>query len=248
LVADYSSDSRARTAFEVAARQDASRLVRMAAERPLYGDAQWQSYVVATLGDKGLGSAERLAPAIHEMWQYPGGLEKLQSYMGTPEVTTELLGIFEELRPGTRQAATAAVPAGVPSALAARLAEFGVPPERMGDVALQVSESPAGVPGEPVSGSGAVSNREIEAMQVVSILAIANPPAAIDLQIRILTEDPQPGSLTMSALNALIDERDDPRVSKVLDDIAAGNSGAQLRTMLERNLALRPQTDPPSIP
>jgi hypothetical protein len=52
----------------------------------------------------------------------------------------------------------------------------------------------------------------------------------------------------MSALNALIDERDDPRVSKVLDDIAAGNSGAQLRTMLERNLALRPQTDPPSIP
>ncbi len=83
--------------------------------------------------------------------------------------------------------------------------------------------------------------------EFVRLLTTANPSAAVDLQVRILTDNPQPSSpLALQALAALIDKRDDPRVSRVLDGIAAGKSGAELRGELESRLALSQQRSGPT--
>jgi antitoxin (DNA-binding transcriptional repressor) of toxin-antitoxin stability system len=215
LVKDYVSQSNVRTALEAATRQDASQLVRMVAQRTLHGDAQWEPYVVATLLDRSQPIRDRLAPAQYEagLANYPEGFEKMQSYLGSEEVTRQLLDIFQELRSQTRQPARNGIPA-----------MQGVSPTSQG---FQGGQQP----------------QDEEMQRVVSLLSMTNPSAAIDLQIRILTEDPQSYSRPLSsyALSNLLDRRrrDDSRVIKALEDVAAGKSGPELRNQLERALATR---------
>lgn len=217
LAREYTSDSRVRTALETVARQDASRLVRMVAQRTLSGDAQWEPYVVATLMDKSLSTPERLAPAQYEagLANFPEGFEKMQSYLGSAEVTRQLLDIIQELRDQARQSEAGGVP---------------------GRGAFQGFR-------------GGQQPQDQEIQSVTGLLSITNPSAAIDVWIRILTEDPQSRSgLAVTALNKLMEKPDDPRVRKLIDDIAAGKAGPELRDRLERYKASRPWVAQPPPP
>ncbi len=212
LLVNYTSDTRVRDVFEIVARQDASELVRMAVQRTISGDAPWQAYVSKTLADTGLNATQRMAPAMYDARSasYPEGFERLQSFLGSPVVTSQLLDIFQELRTESRKQ----VAGGFPGMQ-------GAPPGFQGFRASSPQDGPM--------------------QNVIGLLNITNPAAALDLQIRILTEDPQPNSVLNSrAFIMLLDRRDDPRVSKVLDDIAAGKAGPQMRNELERQMATRP--------
>ncbi len=220
LIAEYGSDSRVRAALENVARQDASTLVRMIAQRPLSGDAPWQSYVVNTLADKSLTAANRLAPAQHEVQQayfQVGG--KAPSWLGSEQITRQLVDLFQELRPRVYQQGLQ-VPPDLPPGMVERMAELGISP-------------PSGILQGRASGSGTAQQQDASLQGVLTLLALTNPAAETDLRISILTENPAPPTwLAMNSLNALMEKRDNPRVSKALDDIAAGNSGPELRNML----------------
>jgi hypothetical protein len=250
LIGDYGGDSRVRSALETVVRQDDSPFMRMIAQRPLSGDAQWQTYVETTLADKSLSTADRLAPAQYDLRQSyaPGASGKVPTYLGSDHIARQLVEIFHDLRAAPRQpeavsgAGNASLDTFIPSNLVERLAELGAAPGAGRVVQLRPA---AGALSGPTSGSGAVTPATSDgALQsVLTLLSMANPSAAIDLRIRILTEPPPPPTwLGMNSLNALLEKRDDPRVGKVLDDIAAGKSGPELRGMLERNLAMRPQS------
>jgi len=62
LSADFSGDSRAREALELASRQNQQQVVRMAALRELGARSKWNEYVVATLNDASLTPMQRLQP------------------------------------------------------------------------------------------------------------------------------------------------------------------------------------------
>jgi hypothetical protein len=183
-----------------------------------------------TLADKSLTAANRLAPAQHEMQQaYAQAGGKAPSWLASEQVTRQLVDLFQELRPRAYQQGRQ-VPPGLPPGMVERMAELGIQP-------------PAGlVQTGPANGSGAVQQQDASLQSVLTLLALTNPAAETDLRISILTESPAPPTwLAMNSLNALMEKRDNPRVSKVLADIAAGNSGPELRNMLERNMAMRPQ-------
>jgi hypothetical protein len=250
LIGDYGGDRRVRSALETVVRQDASPFIRMIAQRPLSGDAQWQTYVETTLADKSLSTADRLAPAQYDLRQSyaPGATAKVPSYLGSDFIARQLVEIFHDLRAAPRQpqavagAGNASPDTFIPSNLVERMAELGATPGAGRVVQLRPGE---GALSGSTSGSGAVTpaTSDGEMQSVLTVLTMANPSAAIDLRIRILTEPPPPPTwLGMNSLNALMGKRDDPRVGKVLDDIAAGKLGPELRGMLERNLAMRPQS------
>jgi hypothetical protein len=213
LTRDYGSDSRTRVALEAVVRQDASRLLRMVAQRALSGDAQWQPYVVATLLDRSLSIPDRLAPAQYEagLANFPEGFEKMQSYLGSREATSQLLDIIQTLRNQAREPAREPASGG-----------FG------------------GGQGTPFGFRGGNRQQDEAIQSVAGLLSVTNPSAAIDVWISILTESPQPRTgLTGTALNKLMEKRDDPRVSKLFDDIGAGKLGPELRDAFERNMATR---------
>jgi hypothetical protein len=65
LSRDFSTDPEARAALESVARTDRREITRMAAQRALTGDAPWNEYVIATLGNPRLRDAQRLAPLAY---------------------------------------------------------------------------------------------------------------------------------------------------------------------------------------
>jgi hypothetical protein len=66
LVADYSGDPRARTAFELIARTDSHLLVRALAQRGMSGETAWNSYVLASLENSALSDAQRLEAVLFQ--------------------------------------------------------------------------------------------------------------------------------------------------------------------------------------
>jgi hypothetical protein len=240
LIAEYGSEGRIRAALETVAQRDASAFVRMVAQRPLSGDGPWQDYVMKALADRSLSAASRLAPVQHEVQQVygPGG-SKASSWLGSAQVTRQLVDMFQELRTKVYQQGES-LPHGIPTGLAERLAELGVPP---GSAVVQMIDPDGIISSGPAGGSGA-AQRDRALQSVLTLLGITNPSAATDLRISVLSESPGPPAwLAMNCLNALVVQRDDPRIRKVLDEIAAGKSGPDLRDMLERNMTMRPQPD-----
>lgn len=65
LPGEYAANEPVRTVLETVAREDASELLRQAAQRLLYGDAGWRQYVVTTLRNGNLSDDKRLAPLGH---------------------------------------------------------------------------------------------------------------------------------------------------------------------------------------
>lgn len=248
LIADYGSDSRARAALEAASRQDASELVRMAAQRPLTGEAPWQAYVLTTLANRALSVDARLVPVQYDrqLQAYMRGARMEQSWLGSEPVTRQLVDIFQELLPQVRQSAAQApvgLPPDLPAGLMERMAELGTSPGGAVVQFVPEARTPTGL----VNVSGSARRDEAAMQSVLMLLSSTNPAAATELRLRILAETPpSPRWLIMNALNDLADKRDDPRVREALDDIAAGRSGPELRGMLESSMTLgsRPATFP----
>lgn len=73
MAADFANDDRVRAALETAAREDASTLVRALARRTLVGEADWETYVVASLSNEQLTVEGRMeALFLHLNQPAPG--------------------------------------------------------------------------------------------------------------------------------------------------------------------------------
>lgn len=224
LVASFPGDARVRAAFESVATRDRSRMVQMAASRTLDEDKSWREYALATLSDSSLAPEDRLAPVLYDA-QYPGGLAKLPAYLGSERGTRLLSDLFYELR-AAASLPQPEMPADVPAALAARMAEMG------GGVVGWSVGSASGRAEPQVSVPGG-SQQQLN--QVLMLLNLANPAVAVDLHISILRESPRPPQpLLVTALQGLATHRDDLRASAMLDDIAAGRAGQDLRDLFGR--------------
>jgi hypothetical protein len=97
LEASYASDPAARGALEAIGREDADPVVRVAARRALYGQAQWREEILATLIDTSLPYEARFAPLIaNTPVVSPGQQELRRAALQEPQVLLPLVTLIRE--------------------------------------------------------------------------------------------------------------------------------------------------------